>query len=332
MNHRRGITLIELLVAIAIIGILVALLLPAVQSAREAARRSQCQNNLKQIGMALQLYHDVHSVFPRGAYPASGSSGGWEAHGNGPFTMLLPYMEQRALYDQWNFSTAMTGASNNVLAEKTHIDVFLCPSDFTPSACYAGNNYALSTGPNVAWTTIPSEALGVAGVRVSHGLRDILDGTSQTILAAEIIKGDGDNGIQGGKFSEGDVIRGVPWTIRRIKPTAQELRQRDALCRTAFGYGNHHGQGGWYWFQPHPYDSMFNTISPPNPPYANCVDQSIYHDTDGAGLFPSRSYHSGGAMHVFCDGSVRFMADSTEHVLYQGLGTIAGREVIDAFD
>lgn len=326
MSRNRGFTLIELLIVIAIIGILVALLLPAVQFARETARNVQCKNNLKQIGVALHLYHGIHKVFPRGAYPVLGANNGWEAHGNAPFTMLLAYIEQQPLYDQWDFNGGML-SSKCELAFKTRISLFMCPTDPVPKGVGAWNNYALCTGPNVAWTTREDEAIGITHIRVSHGLNDVADGTSNTILAAEIVKGNGNHGDYGGAYARGSVIRGIPWVISRIKPTEAELQAQDKRCRTSYGYAHHYAEGGWYWFQPHPYDSTFNTMAPPNPPYANCVDQWIQHDTDGAGLFPSRSWHPGGTNHVYCDGSVHFVNDTISHKLYQNLGTIAGGDI-----
>ena len=338
MNRTRAFTLVELLVVIAIIGILVGLLLPAVQAARESARRMQCSNNMKQLGLALQMYHDSHKKFPRGAYTAQvGGCGGvpnHEAHGNSPLTMILPFMEQVALYNSWDFTRGYP--CNLANAYKAKISTFRCPSDLELPFESCPTNYCLSTGPNVGWTTDTSEAVGIIHIRVSRKIADIIDGTSNTILAAEIVKGDGVNGDGDGSgrgFGIGDVIRGVslPAGFRRIKPTVTDLQNLDRSARTSFGYANHYGSMGAYWAAPQPLQSFCNTIAPPNPPYANTTDFAIWGATDGPGLFASRSRHTGGAMHLLCDGSVHFISNSVELDLYQNLGSMAGGEIIGEF-
>lgn len=329
---RRGFTLIELLVVIAIIALLVALVLPAVQQAREAARRTHCKSNLKQIGIALHSYHDAHGKFPQGAYAALvGGCGGtpnWDVHGNSPWTMLLPFVEQNALYDQWDFTHGFP--CNWVKASNTQISLFLCPSDLMPARQGCWINYCLSTGPNAGWTLNPAEAIGICHPRVSRSLANVIDGSSNTILAAEIVKGDGSDGQSGGTFTVGDVIRGVsqPAGYPRIKPTVSDMQKYDDLCRSSFGFANYTGHVGQFWCDPSPLNSCFNTVAPPNPAYANCDDFAVWGDTDGSGIFPSRSRHAGGASHLMCDGSVRWIGDSTDTTVYQGLGTIQGREIV----
>ncbi|WP_166830221.1 DUF1559 domain-containing protein [Thalassoroseus pseudoceratinae] len=233
-SSRRGFTLIELLVVIAIIAILIALLLPAVQQAREAARRTQCKNNMKQLGIALHNYHDTHNAFP---YSVSASSsftsgtaavntGGGEFHKNHRgWLLLLPFIEQGNLAEQFDFNLAASTARNgssvpgglepgqsgnaNDIVVGTSLDAFLCPSDAGPthytgtsSAYYisgsqnaeggAYTNYDFSVRRVSSWANKwKDESQGTRrlfGPDTSSKLRDIVDGTSNTVAVCETLR------------------------------------------------------------------------------------------------------------------------------------------------
>ncbi len=147
-SRRHGFTLVELLVMIAIIGILIALLLPAVQAAREAARRSQCTNNLKQLALAMHNYHDTHNIFPRNAYGCSAFGwNGWECFSAN--IMILPYIEQGPLYDQFRPAPAGGWGRYHSLMKNSRLAVFICPTNGPyPNPNY---NYWAGPGANYAW-------------------------------------------------------------------------------------------------------------------------------------------------------------------------------------
>jgi prepilin-type N-terminal cleavage/methylation domain-containing protein len=337
MRCRPGFTLIELLVVIAVISILVSLLLPAVQMAREAARRAGCKNNLKQIALAMHNYHETHRKFPQGAYSAAiGGCGGqpdWDAHGNGPITMLLPYLDQGPLYNGLNFAYGFPCNRGFANLPAARLSVLVCPSDIEHPEALLPTNYCISTGPNLGWTIDPREAVGIWHPRVSKRIADILDGTSNSILLGEILKGNGINGGGAATFYIGNDIRGVspPAGFSRIKPLLAEMQAFDASARSTFGFANAYGEIGFYWDSPMPLQTSFNTIAPPNTPFLNCGSFASWGGTDGPGQFPSRSLHTGGAFHAFCDGSVQFVGNSVDLQTYQNLGTIAGGEVVGEY-
>lgn len=196
--RRRGFTLIELLVVIAIIAILIALLLPAVQQAREAARRTQCKNNLKQIGIALHNYHDVHGGFPPGVIRKVILANQQVEHGWGWQTYLLPFIDQAPLYNIINPqgqplppSTATLGGVPNVL--QTVVPAYVCPSSGLPGANpdrsnYGGSSYLGVSGhfANLSTSPITTYAQGGTLFPESHiNLRDITDGSTNTIIVGE---------------------------------------------------------------------------------------------------------------------------------------------------
>ena len=315
---RRGFTLVELLVVIAIIGVLVGLLLPAVQAAREAARRMQCSNNLKQLGLALHNYHDTYSMFPpgRGGTNAGGDwrTGSWLSNQGSlsAHAQLLPYIEQGPLWEQ-----IKTGVDDgreippngpSPLRPYTPfaqtIPSFVCPSDPGGNAGHSnGNiNYALNYGDQVANVTGDDNPRGVFGYYSEIGFRDITDGTSNTIAMSEITSYNGDAlRIRGGSyitdFSQAD-LSNTPILCKQA--VAQDGRM-DGTPPTS------HHRVGTNWAAGHPMISGFNAILPPNSP-ACAVSKGEW----SVGLFPAESYHPGGVQTMMCDGSVQFVTESVD--------------------
>jgi len=310
-NHadRFGFTLIELLVVIAIIAILVSLLLPAVQQAREAARRSQCKNNLKQIGLALHNYHDAHRVLPPGNVMRSNNNERVTA----PF-LLWPFLDQQALYQKvtpadeaWgSCATGTTAADlkrNGVMS--TVLSVFQCPSD-GPSrfgtSCRARNSYL----PNAGLGTIPlayngsPSTPGIFYQNSSVGFRDVTDGLSGTICFSEIYKvPQGTRGTQRGVWSYPE---GMYYQHDYPPNTLEPDQLRTTMCEDTSD----------------------------EDPYGPCVGTYINH-TVRAILISTRSRHVGGVQSLLMDGSVRFVSSNIHHATWQALGTPSKGEVLGEY-
>lgn len=346
----RGFTLIELLVVIAIIAILIALLLPAVQQAREAARRTQCRNHLKQLGLALHNYHDVFNQFPRGAYgvgwastsnpctAVNASPGNWgsEWEGHSVHWMLLPYMDQAPLYNQLDQNASWTRDCNNLgpnslnltRAARTKIPAFNCPSDLAMPVIDGTNNYCFSVGPHVGWNDVtPANQVGMFSRRFSKAVRDVIDGLSNTIAAGEIIKGD----VENTRYTFGtDYIRNqaLP-TGMVVKPTVAMMQAYSNQC--AAGTADHRSDAGRNWASPMMYDTLFNTLAPPNTPFHTCHICAGCGRGDASGQWPARSRHTGGAHFLMGDGAVKFISENMDTTLYQNLGSASGNDTVAEF-
>jgi prepilin-type N-terminal cleavage/methylation domain-containing protein/prepilin-type processing-associated H-X9-DG protein len=362
-NRRRGFTLIELLVVIAIIAVLIALLLPAVQSAREAARRAQCTNNMKQIGLGMHNYHTAHQTFPLGGTYAAAYSpsynyglgsgwGSWSAQ-----ALLLGYMEQMPLYNAANFSWAVgmsPGFNINSTVSAAILAVFVCPSDgispVKPStgslSCWQWtgmtNNYLGSMGTTTNYGGVGSNTTGVftQGGRV-YGVQNITDGTSNTIAFGESLVGDGT--IATVKWRDGPVLTTPSATGKGLQDANQNIPgvladlQACALglmAQQSTGTGSQN-QKGFRWSQDDGGFGLFNTIVPPTSgqyPFAWCaLGRKANSSNASDGMYQNTSSnHPGGSNFLLCDGSVHFLKSTIALNIYWALGTKANGEVISS--
>jgi prepilin-type N-terminal cleavage/methylation domain-containing protein/prepilin-type processing-associated H-X9-DG protein len=342
-SRRHGFTLIELLVVIAIIAVLIALLLPAVQSAREAARRTQCVNNLKQIGIGFHNYHSVNNVLPPGQLEGNDWAD-WSAH-----TMMLAYLEQTQVYNAINFTgygygvnPAQPGSAHNSTAQRVKINIFLCPSDIDRLTSLEGhNNYTACSGSS------PDSAAQLGSFNgpfigpdpnnnssrnaQTFGFRDILDGTSQTAAFSEKVKGLDNNALDPIKpystvfdaADPGPAGRSVPLvyyaSCRAVNPLT-------GTPETGQGFTTSPNGVGCTWHVGYPPQTRYTHVMPPN-------TWSCDYGNGGAsirGAHTASSRHPGGVNVLFCDGSVRFIKDTVGIQTWWALGTIANNEVISS--
>lgn len=316
-----GFTLVELLVVIAIIGILIALLLPAVQAAREAARRMQCANNLKQFGLAMHNYHAALASFPPGTlrryddpnqFHTSTSCIAWIAR-------LLPYLEQQALADRIDWKAEPGNQGDNLEVMAVELAVARCPSDrrTTPLEGFAPTNYVVCIGNTDVGRSgaLGADVRGMFGINSDTRIADVTDGTSNTMMIAEC------------KVNE-------PWAARYgndhsgyfacLAGTAPDVSDNvvidGGLTPAPRGYSWFFGQRNQAW--------SYSTRMAPNDPTTNNHECERYTDY---GTFAARSRHPGGVQVAMADGSVRFVSESLAIELWQALGSLGGGEQTEPF-
>ncbi|GIX04747.1 MAG: prepilin-type N-terminal cleavage/methylation domain-containing protein [Planctomycetaceae bacterium] len=350
-----GFTLIELLVVIGIIAVLIALLLPAVQQAREAARRTQCRNNLKQIGLALHNYESSHRMLP-GLYSyGTANSGNYSVQ-----AQLLPYMDQATLHHLIDFSVKMQigccpGDLDPVIvpvASKV-LPIFLCPSDSggptfqvrtgtTGGATgridiYAGTNYHVNQGTAVGTlydARLPTDGLVWANssVKFAH----ITDGLSNTAAFSESVFGRPQQSVPAptNDFERRRTYINVAciWASNTVPPTTPGLANgyqspnnpadfEAATVPISRGWAGQRGAG---WIHGREYWTCYHHYHQPN---SHVPDMG----TCGWGIFAARSEHTGGVHTLLCDGSVRFVSENIDLRLWRALGTRAGGEPLSEF-
>ncbi len=319
--RRRAFTLIELLVVIAVIGILVALLLPAVQNARESARRTECKNNLKQLGLALHTYVDAFATFPPGSvrrYSVGNPTGGGTSQLSW-LTRLLPYLDQKSIYKQvnWNQEPGDQGATNTTL-RNTRLGIFRCPSDGVNNGSdttYGPTNYVACIGH----TTDASEGYdltqplqnkeGVMLIDSYTSMAFIRDGASNTMLLSECKVND-------------------PWVVRYAGNAAGYTS-----CLTGTDppvtMNNATGGRGYSWFFAESNQAW--TYSTQLPPNDRATANHECEDLTTKGVFAARSQHVGGVHVLTCDGAIRFVNDNIDRGVWKVVGTKNGREPVSQF-
>lgn len=315
-TRSRGFTLIELLVVIAIIAILIALLLPAVQQAREAARRTQCKNNLKQLGLAVHNYHDVHNKFPPGMTQLRLPAGTGAFQGISVFYSILPYIEQTNLYNTFDSNVPLNNRTtqNNVLAASV-VTAYLCPSDpgiggisqFVSGANtfqYGKTSYRANGGSRPIFATSSTNdgvfmsvgpgarKAASAPTGICTSMKDLTDGTTNTVMFGEHLKFD-KNFDTFLSWNSNSLIKDWSWWY----PAGGDSGLGDIMCGAfaPVGYkipwalgapGAPTAQSGWFVFQ----DMRLSAIT---------------------------SAHVGGSQVALCDGSVRFVSDSMSFSILQ---------------
>lgn len=337
MNQRRGFTLIELLVVIAIIGVLIALLLPAVQAAREAARRMQCTNNLKQMGLALHNYESSNGVLPPSVVlRASGTtllwSNGWSVHAR-----IAPFAEQGPLFNSMNFDLSYELPENQTVASQS-VSLFLCPSEIkterrlNDGQYFGVTSYGWITGDWFVWGGWVSGRSNRAafGVNRSRRLAEVTDGLSQTLFASEgktYQPGQYCNSLS--QITNPDVI-----PLPDADPYSVAPEYASGSCWLRPDHGHTGWMSGWN------HQTGMNTAWPPNKKILGGPNRDTDMDISGMAeegnegpnfaAITSRSCHPGGVNALMGDGSVRFVKSSISGSTWRALGSVASGEVVSS--
>jgi prepilin-type N-terminal cleavage/methylation domain-containing protein/prepilin-type processing-associated H-X9-DG protein len=354
--RRRGFTLIELLVVIAIIAVLIALLLPAVQAAREAARRIQCTNNLKQLGLAIHNYISQYDCFvPLGANFANPGFGGPLLPNDWPLgwaVTLLPGMEQQALYNTANYSLSVNNVADTLTLCATKVNTLICPSESVsqgPFYTTSWTNYAANFGGPAtlaSWSGplvyMSNSVQGTNGSSVQIGLgtvgvQSVTDGTSNTAMFSERLIGVvGTDSVSatGGSARRVAFKLSIPANANSgsVAQALKLVEECQSLTASALSESND-AYSGAVWAGGHRGTLRFNSYN-----HFNTPNKLTCTTSDGEGgapggfnsLIAPSSNHPGGVTTAFCDGSVRFIKDTINLQVWWSLGTRNQGEIVSA--
>ena len=327
--RRRGFTLIELLVVIAIIAVLIALLLPAVQQARESARRTQCKNNLKQIGLALHNYESTFSVLPPGFIGVAPNGPNASTH-----TQILPYFDQASAYAVFNFDKDTNTDVTNQTAREQKLGLLRCPSQISsPAFVLAGTqcpngcgttNYVQSLGDNGNYAT----ARGPFGRNIGARFTEFKDGMSNTAMFAEILLGPSDGSATSGVVPAGDpndfmVATNLAFATWDASATGDTIAVPECQNRATAALRYR----GKQYYRGIVVATFYSHTLTPNAKLRDCIRTTGFD----RGHLAARSFHTGGAHVVMADGSVKFVSDSINDAVWRAVGSKYGDDSVGEF-
>ena len=315
--RRQGFTLVELLVVIAIIGVLVGLLLPAVQQAREAARRMECTNNLKNLGLAVHNFHDAFNRFPSSSHqkafenPALRNNHPRDRHNDGRnrwaySTVLLPFIEQQALYEELLQShVGIERPWHSTPLTRTFISTFICPSDAQAQDVHRSDlgpiSYQCNRGDYwLNWDWWECRGVFGRGGTITHSMSTIKDGTSNTMMISEL-----KIGRQGSRMVTETVARDMGISSWDGSPPSLCLARVGPLQTFTGNVETGGWQPGWRWADAITPYTLWYPMLPPNSP-------SCGNTAENTAMMSASSYHTGGVNVVMVDGSVNFFTESID--------------------